>query len=77
MSFKGFFSIFSSGGHFVQRSQTILAILVEVHPMNISVNLFLKSGHWRRRRCRLKKLLTDGRTDRRTDGRTTDKYQLQ
>ena len=39
MSFKGF-SIFSSGGHFVQRSATILAIFVEGHPKNISVKLF-------------------------------------
>ena len=31
MSFKGI-SIFSSGGHFVQGSRTILAILVEGHP---------------------------------------------
>ena len=36
---KGF-SIFSSDGHFVQRSETILAILVEGHPRNISVKLF-------------------------------------
>ena len=34
------FSIFSSGGHFIQRSGTILAILVEGHPRNISVNYF-------------------------------------
>ena len=34
---KGF-SIFSSDGHFVQRSGTILAILVEGHPKNISTN---------------------------------------
>ena len=33
-------SIFSSGGHFVQRSETILAILVEGHPSNVSVKLF-------------------------------------
>ena len=39
MSFKAF-SIFSSGGHFVQGSKTILAILVEGHPRNISVKLF-------------------------------------
>ena len=39
MSFKGF-SIFSSGGHFVQRSGTILVILVEGNPRNISMNLF-------------------------------------
>ena len=36
MSLKGL-SIFSSGGHFVQRSGTILALLVEGHPRNISV----------------------------------------
>ena len=29
------FSIFSSGGHFVQRSGTVLAILVEGHLRNI------------------------------------------
>ena len=34
------FSIFSFDGHFVQRSETILAILVEGHPRNISVKLF-------------------------------------
>ena len=39
MSYKGF-SIFSSGGHFVQWSERILAILVEGHPRNISVKLF-------------------------------------
>ena len=42
MSFIGF-SIFSSGGHFVQRSGTILAILVKGHPRNISV-IFFKIG---------------------------------
>ena len=36
---KGF-SIFSSDGQFVQRSGTILAILVEGHPRIISVKLF-------------------------------------
>ena len=39
MLFKGF-SIFSSGGHFVQRSGTILAILAEGHPRNVSMKLF-------------------------------------
>ena len=34
------FSIFRFDGHFVQRSGTILAILVEGHPRNISVKLF-------------------------------------
>ena len=37
MSLKGFISIFSSGGHFVQ---TILAILVEGRARYISVKLF-------------------------------------
>ena len=36
---KGF-SIFSSDGHFIQQSRTILAILVEGHPRNICVKLF-------------------------------------
>ena len=37
---KVFFFIFSFGGDFVQQSRTILAILVESHPRNISVKLF-------------------------------------
>ena len=40
MSFKGIFSIFSSAGHFVQWSETILAISVAGHRRNISVKLF-------------------------------------
>ena len=39
MSFKGF-SIFRSGGHFVQWSRTIIAFLVEGHPRNIPMKLF-------------------------------------
>ena len=39
MSFKGF-SIFSSGCHFVQPSGSILAILVEGHWRNTSVQIF-------------------------------------
>ena len=38
VSFKGNysrFSIFSSGGHFVHQSETVLAILVEGHLSNI------------------------------------------
>ena len=31
------FSIFSSGGHFVHRSETVVAILVEGHLSNISM----------------------------------------
>ena len=37
--FKGF-SIFSSGGQFVQWSRTILAVLVAGHPRNIPEELF-------------------------------------
>ena len=51
-----FFSIFSSGGHFVQPSRTILAILVKDHKKNTSMNT-LKSGHWLQRRCFLKAFL--------------------
>ena len=40
MSFKKFFSIFSSGLHFVQPSGTILAILVEGHWRNTSLQIF-------------------------------------
>ena len=39
MSFKCFSSV-SSGGHFVQQSRTILAILIEGHPRIISVKIF-------------------------------------
>ena len=39
IAFKGF-SIFSSGGHFVQWSRTFFAILVKGHSRNISVKLF-------------------------------------
>ena len=35
VSFYSRFSIFSSGGHFVHRSRTVLAILVEGHLSNI------------------------------------------
>ena len=52
MSFKKFFSVFSSGGHLVQQSRTTLAILVKEHKKNIS-EIILKSGHWPRRRCHL------------------------
>ena len=38
--FKLFFSIFSSGGLFVQWSGMVLAFLIEGHPRNISVKLF-------------------------------------
>ena len=57
MSLKGF-SIFSSGGHFVQLSGTIFAILVEGHSRDIPVK-FSKSINRFRRRCPLSKLLTD------------------
>ena len=38
-SFKSF-SIFKSGGHLVQQSRTVSAILVEGHPRNLPVKLF-------------------------------------
>ena len=50
MSFKGV-SIFSSGGHFVQQSRTILAFLEHF------CEIILKSVHWSRRRCHLKVFL--------------------
>ena len=50
-----FMLIFSSGGHFVQQSGIILAILIEGHPKN-RCEIILKSGHWPRR-CHLKVFL--------------------
>ena len=38
------FSIFKSGGHFVQQSGTNLAVLVEGDPRNIPVEFFFKFG---------------------------------
>ena len=46
-----FFSIFSSGGHYIHPSGTILAILVQGNKRNISLNYF-ESGLWPR--CRSK-----------------------
>ena len=42
MSFKGF-SIFSSGGHFVQRSGTIVAILEEGQTRDIGEIIMISS----------------------------------
>ena len=53
MWFKGFFYFFSFGGHFVQWSGTILAILV-VSPKEHFCKIILESVHWPRKRCRLK-----------------------
>ena len=39
-------SILSSGRHFVERSKTILGILVEGHPRKHSCEIILKSAHW-------------------------------
>ena len=55
-SFKVFFSIFSSGGHLVQRSGAVSAILLEGHPRNLPV-FISKSMHWLRRRSGLKVFL--------------------
>ena len=55
MSFKGFFSIFISGLHFVQRSGTIDPNVIEGHARNISVFFFFfKLVYLCRRRCHLK-----------------------
>ena len=43
-SFKGF-SIFSSGGHLIQRRGTVLAILVEGHPRNLPDQPFWSRSH--------------------------------
>ena len=50
MSFKDFFffSIFSSCNHFLQPSETILAILVKAHKRNIFFAMILKSATDRR-----------------------------
>ena len=53
MSLKVFFSIFSSGGHCVQPSGTFLAIWVKSNK-RLFCKIILKSGHWSRKRCRLK-----------------------
>ena len=50
------YSYFSSGGHFVQRSKTILAVLVEGHSIHF-YEMILKMGHWPMSRCSLKVFL--------------------
>ena len=52
MPFKDI-SLFSSGGHFVQRGKTFCEIGVEGIVRNISVKL-LNLDQWLKRRCRLK-----------------------
>ena len=47
------FFYFSSGGHFVQRSQTVLAFFGKVALEKLFSEIILKSGPWPRRRCRL------------------------
>ena len=49
MSFKGFFSIFSSGGHFRNFDRG--------SPKEHFCEIILKSGHWPWRRCHLKVFL--------------------
>ena len=55
--------MFSSDGHFVQRSRTILSNFGKVASGEHLCNLILKLDRWFRRRCALNKLLTthDGR----------------
>ena len=55
MSFKMVFLFFSSGGHFVLQSGTILAILVKGHEEHFC-QIILKLGHGPGR-CRLKVFL--------------------
>ena len=49
---KGF-SIFSFDGPFVQRSRTILAIMVPGSSKEHSCEIILKSANWPRRKCGL------------------------
>ena len=55
MTFKDI-SIFSSGGHFVQRSRTVGKSLVEDIMTSISVKIILTLDQWFRR-CHLKIIL--------------------
>ena len=57
MSFKGF-SIFCSGGHF-SAEWNDFSNLGRGLPKEHFCKIILKSGHWSRRRCHLKKLLAD------------------
>ena len=63
--FKGF-TIFSSGGNFVQWSGTIFAIFLEGHH-----EIILTLGHWPRRRCHMKKLFTKAGACMTHEGRRT------
>ena len=57
------FSIFGSSGHFVQWSVTNFSNFGRGSPRGHFCEIILKSGHWSRRRCRLQKLLRDGRME--------------
>ena len=46
MSLERLFSIFNSGGHFVQGNGTIIAIFIKGHPRKISMKLFSSDGHY-------------------------------
>ena len=54
-----FFPIFRFGGHFVQWNN--FNNFGRGSPKAYFCEIILKSGHCSRRRCRLKKFLTDGR----------------
>ena len=56
MSFKGF-SIFSSGGHFVQQREMILVKFGRGSPKEQFYGIILKLIHYSRRRCHLKVFL--------------------
>ena len=53
LSFLGFF-MFSSGGHLVQQSRTVRAILVEDNPRNILVKLLKNLSSSIRGHCNFK-----------------------
>ena len=61
MSFKGF-SIFSSGGQNGSVEWNDFRNFGRGSPKDHFCEIILKSSHWPRNRCRLKKLLTDERT---------------
>ena len=59
------FLCFSFGGHYVERSGTILTILVEEHPRNISVkgfffHIFCSGGHFVLRSGTILTILIEG-----------------
>ena len=66
MSFKGFSNF--SHWPFCSAEQNHFSNFGRGSSKKHFCELILKPGHWPRRRCCLKKLLTDGRTDGQIDG---------